>query len=324
MKPASHPRAVELLAERAVRPLDDKEHWELHELDAENDESFDLAAASVAVALTPIEPLPAHLADKILASAPGFDTMRTIPGQQMPGGILPGQLQTMPGVVAPVIGTRTPSQPLIAPPVSQPQVVPAEQRRAQPTDIEQMREKKRSRASVIIPWLAAAACLALAIGAVLWATTKEPETKIVIKEPDPPPVKKEPTIAEQRDQLLASASDVTTIEWTATADPTATGAKGDVVWSQKEQKGFMRFTGLAVNDIKTFQYQLWIFDKNRDDKYPVDGGVFDVTSTGEVIVPITAKIPVSEATLFAVTVEKPGGVVVSTRERIVVTAARKV
>lgn len=322
MKPASHPRALELLAERAVRPLDDKEHWELHELDAENDESFDLAAASVAVALTPVEPLPAHLADKILASAPGFDTMRTIPGQQMPGGILPGQLRTMPGVVAPEIGARgridTPPYVQSSQPVAHPEQRPA------PTDIERMRDKKRSRVSVVIPWLAAAACLALAIGAILWATTKEPETKIVIQETPPPPVAKEPTLAEQRDQLLASATDVTKIEWTATADPTATGATGDVVWSQKEQKGYMRFTGLAVNDIKTFQYQLWIFDKNRDDKYPVDGGVFDVTSTGEVIVPITAKIPVSEATLFAVTVEKPGGVVVSTRERIVVTAARKV
>ena len=53
----------------------------------------------------------------------------------------------------------------------------------------------------------------------------------------------------------------------------------------------------------------------------VDGGVFDVTSTGEVIVPITAKLRVDDATLFAVTVEQPGGVVVSKREHIVVAAA---
>ena len=52
----------------------------------------------------------------------------------------------------------------------------------------------------------------------------------------------------------------------------------------------------------------------------VDGGVFDVPSTGEVIVPITAKLRVGGATLFAVTVERPGGVVVSRREHIVVTA----
>jgi hypothetical protein len=57
------------------------------------------------------------------------------------------------------------------------------------------------------------------------------------------------------------------------------------------------------------------------DPAPVDGGVFDVTSAGEVIVPISAKLPVSGAVLFAATVEAPGGVVVSKRERIVVTAA---
>ena len=41
------------------------------------------------------------------------------------------------------------------------------------------------------------------------------------------------------------------------------------------------------------------------------------------IIPITAKLSVDEPVLFAVTIEKPGGVVVSKRERIVVTAAPK-
>lgn len=50
------------------------------------------------------------------------------------------------------------------------------------------------------------------------------------------------------------------------------------------------------------------------------GRVFDVTSTGEVIVPITAKLRVGDASLFAVIVERPGGVVVSRREHIIVTA----
>jgi hypothetical protein len=47
----------------------------------------------------------------------------------------------------------------------------------------------------------------------------------------------------------------------------------------------------------------------------IDGGVFDAPSTGEVVVPITARL----RALFAVTVERPGGVVVSRREHIVVT-----
>ena len=42
---------------------------------------------------------------------------------------------------------------------------------------------------------------------------------------------------------------------------------------------------------------------------------------GEVVVPIRAAVQVFEPKLFAVTVERPGGVVVSKRERIVLTAA---
>jgi hypothetical protein len=55
--------------------------------------------------------------------------------------------------------------------------------------------------------------------------------------------------------------------------------------------------------------------------YPVDGGVFEIPADGgEVVIPIEAKLPVGQPTLFAVTVEPPGGVVVSSRERIVLVA----
>ena len=85
----------------------------------------------------------------------------------------------------------------------------------------------------------------------------------------------------------------------------------------------MRFESLAPNDPETSQYQLWIFDPTRADweARPVDGGVFDVPSSGEVCVPIDAKLAVRETALFAVTLEVPGGVVVSRRERLVLTAA---
>jgi hypothetical protein len=39
-----------------------------------------------------------------------------------------------------------------------------------------------------------------------------------------------------------------------------------------------------------------------------------------VIVPITPKLRVGRPTLFAVTIEKPGGVVVSTRKRVTLVA----
>jgi anti-sigma-K factor RskA len=150
-------------------------------------------------------------------------------------------------------------------------------------------------------WLAAAATLVLVVG-VWWLLRGRPA----------------PTASEARTDLLATASDATRLAWLST--PEAPGASGDVVWSPSTQRGFMRFVGLAPNDPTRTQYQLWIFDRQRDQAFPVDGGVFDVTSTGEVVVPITAKLRVGDATLFAVTVERPGGVVVSRREHIVATA----
>jgi anti-sigma-K factor RskA len=78
----------------------------------------------------------------------------------------------------------------------------------------------------------------------------------------------------------------------------------------------MRFRGLPVNTPSKEQYQLWIFAKNQSDSTPIDGGVFDITSTEEVIIPINAKLFVQDAFMFAVTIEKPGGVVVSSRERL--------
>ena len=78
--------------------------------------------------------------------------------------------------------------------------------------------------------------------------------------------------------------------------------------------------GLPKNDASKTSYQLWIFDANQDDKTPVDGGVFDINSEGEVIIPIDAKIKVGKPQMFAVTAEKPGGVVVSKRDKIVTIA----
>lgn len=116
----------------------------------------------------------------------------------------------------------------------------------------------------------------------------------------------------------AEARDAVSIEWKPTEDPDGKNVGGVITWSPSLQKGFMTFRGLPRNDPARRQYQLWIFDKKRSDATPVDGGIFDVDAdSGEIVVPIDAKIPVREAGMFAVTVEEPGGVVVSKRERIV-------
>lgn len=121
-----------------------------------------------------------------------------------------------------------------------------------------------------------------------------------------------------RDELMASAGDLIRMEWAnPTDDPAGAGMTGDVVWSPSRQEGYMRFRGLEPNDPSANQYQLWIFDGTRKEAHPVDGGVFDIPAgAGEVIVPIHAKLPVRDMSMMAVTIEPPGGVVVSDRERI--------
>lgn len=177
-------------------------------------------------------------------------------------------------------------------------------------------------------WLAAAACLALAV--LGWWPRLE-EARLARQAPPPvtdpapaPPPSEVPEVPEDASpgldaESVAAAEDALVLAWTATEDPTATGATGEVIWSNELQAGFMRFEGLESNDPGEFQYQLWIFDSAQDERYPIDGGVFDVKD-GETVVPIDPKLGVVDPTLFAVTVEKPGGVVVSSRERIALVA----
>lgn len=127
--------------------------------------------------------------------------------------------------------------------------------------------------------------------------------------------------AHLRGQMLEATYDVIRVDWQTTGDPAANVATGDVVWSTSAQRGFMRFSDLGVNEPTKYQYQLWIFDAERDDRYPVDGGVFDInTDRTEAVVPIQAKLKVGRPVMFAVTVEQPGGAVVSSRERICLVA----
>lgn len=160
---------------------------------------------------------------------------------------------------------------------------------------------------------AAAACIALAIN--IWVTRVQPPVEVA-KNTQPPEVKKVLSPAEMREELLRSSATVIKANWTSPDPKKPDAVSGDVVWSEEKQVGYMRFRGLPVNDSKATCYQLWIFDKTQDEKTPIDGGTFDVTADGEVIVPINAKLKALGAKLFAITVEKPGGVVVSKREKI--------
>lgn len=128
--------------------------------------------------------------------------------------------------------------------------------------------------------------------------------------------------AQQRERLIARASDLVRANWARGGDPLAGELEGELVWSPSLQEGYMSFRGLPANDPRLRQYQLWIFDATRADweAKPVDGGVFDAAAGDVSIVPIDAKLEVRSAALFALTLEEAGGVVVSAREHLLATA----
>ncbi len=167
----------------------------------------------------------------------------------------------------------------------------------------------RSEPSSTAWWLLAAAALVALIG---WGPR-------LFDRPGNAPVVEEAAATETPAPSEAPAPDQIRLALAGTEDAAGTGASGELVWSTSSQSGVMRIAGLAANDPSVSQYQLWIFDAAQDERHPIDGGVFDFPG-GEAEIAIDAKIRVQTPTLFAVTVEKPGGVVVSARERIVLVA----
>lgn len=283
-------KMLELLSDQAVFGLTDKELEELAELEklypewSAEAESLALSAAAVGlVNLDASEPLPAHLQARVLASADEFFAARE--------------------------KTATAVEPALT-------AAPARDEDLQPTF-----GFEPKRAGSLMQWLgwavAGAACVALAIS--LWMPRGNPQ---VAGNPTPTPTAtpRALTPAEEREALLASAKDVMRSDWSDYPDPKRPkfNVEGDVVWSNSAQKGFIRFRNLPVNDRTKEQYQLWIFDKAQ--KNPIAGGVFDVDRNGEVVIPIDAAINVQEPTMFGVTAEKPGGVMVSGLEKVLAVA----
>lgn len=125
------------------------------------------------------------------------------------------------------------------------------------------------------------------------------------------------TKQQQLSDLVNSSADLVRNNWESPSPEKPLGFEGEVVWSESKQQGFMRFKGLPLNDKTKETYQLWIFDENQKAETPIDGGIFDSETGEELIVPIKAKLEVKNAQMFAITVEKPGGVVVSDREKLI-------
>ena len=286
MNEALKNRLLELLADRTVFGLVGEELMELEQLkkqfpDWEKDLSLELTAAAIGLSNLEIsEDLPSNLRTKIFANADEFFS-RTEDSQKV---------ASFPAPPKNAVGSSATES------------------------VRTIVETEPSRP--FWQWLgwavAAAACVALAIN--LWTT--RPQTEIA---KNPPPVQS-PTpklsAAQERAQLLSVASDAVKIPL---ADPkNAKEILGEMVWSNQLQKGYARFSNLPANDVAKETYQLWIIDGEQNPKNPaISGGVFNISATGEVVIPIDPQVTVRKPTVIAVTVEKPGGVVVSAQEKVI-------
>jgi len=160
----------------------------------------------------------------------------------------------------------------------------------------------------VLPWILAVACFLLAVGG-WWPRLLDHDTGSATSSP----------VGQwhaklARDRMLASPHRVGHWPWSGGAE----GSAGDIVWDNARQRGFLRLQHFVANDPTSARYQLWIFDAARDDRYPVDGGVFDVPpGREEVVIPVRASLPVLRPVAFAVTVEGARGAVVSEREKVV-------
>jgi hypothetical protein len=281
-------RMLELLADRALFGLNEREEQELKNLQAEfpafgEDASFEHAAAAIGlVNLKTDEEMPPTLQTKILADADKF-----FAAQKERTGNNP---QTEP------VADRT--------------------RRTEEIKADIRAVSYDSPKPSFLQWLgwgiAAFACIALVAN--IWLTRFAPGDDVVVNPTPTVTPQKEPTLAEQKQNLLASAGDIVRTDWSS---PDESGElSGEIVWSDSQQRGYMTFRNLPVNDKSKETYQLWIFDETQSEKTPISGGIFDVEKTGEVIVPVDPNLKVRNPKMFAVTIEKPGGVMVSDRGKI--------
>lgn len=340
--PATEKRLHTLLTDRACEGLDATLEAELVHLlaGAEIDPSYEQAAAGIELALLPHdEPVPAALVASLFAQADDYWRVSPAPAPAEAGRPVSGTTQTgyMPadlrreaeGVGGPANWTGP--QPRITVPIedhrgSEPasegdQASRKGKRKAKPkrereieVDAGESLEASRSDVadrrgpSSVAHWAAYASAFAavVVLAIALWLYTHRDEADAE----DPAAIRAQ--LAEVDDEF----------EWTfaPTEDPVlASDAGGTVVWSPDLQTGLLTLHGLAVNEPIDAQYQLWIADETRDGP-PVDGGVFDVRAEGELEIPIDAKLLIGRPTAFTITVERPGGVFVSGRERVVMHA----
>lgn len=330
-------RLTGLLADRAVQALSTTETDELVALLAHyanvDDTEFDEAASALHLAQPVLpEALPARLRECVVADAERFFGAVQVRAAANASSESRNQMTSAARSEMSARHKQNSSSPLKAAPLPQgpKQTAPVQTNNENPARLADVvafpsspkpvsrittaNFAKRSNLLNHLGWLAAAACFAVALMGGWKVREQQKQINALLA------TQANPNYAAQRQALLAQGSTVLRLNWAAASYPGMQSVQGDVVWSDTAQKGYMRFVGMPANDPNQVVYQLWIFAANQDEKYPIDGGIFNITDTGEVIVPINAKLQVSKPGLFAVTIEKPGGVVVSKRDKLALLA----
>jgi anti-sigma-K factor RskA len=169
-----------------------------------------------------------------------------------------------------------------------------------------------------VAWSTAAACF-LAVTALWFSRPTTIQNLPTIVDSDSPaesavvekrqPAAVELTIAEQRERLLTSAPDVLHLRLVnSDSGAVAKEPGGDIVWSNRQQMGYLRLRGLAGDHATQRQYQLWIIGGDASSNEFIDGGMFFVDrNTGKLTVPIHADHFVQMPKMFLVSVEPLGG-----------------
>lgn len=283
-------RVLDLLADRALDEISPQDQTELDRwLNANGeDESMDLAAGAALLAMIgKAETAPASVITRAAQAAEQFQR------EQTNGSFRPG----------------TPSLRL--------------------TESDAPIPRPRRVGTAWLGWLAAAACLAFA--AIGWLPA--------FRARQTPQLTAAVSLTGLRAEVDA-ARDATRSSWADWDKPEIAGVKGEIVWSQSKQKGYMVFRGLPKNDPAREQYQLWIVD-DRGIEHRVSGGIFNAPAAAaadgsgwrgqvrcemvgdDLYVEVEPRINVRQPTLFAITIEEPGGTWLSNMKRRVCVAQPK-
>lgn len=318
-------RFEELLLDRAVEGLSPEQERELlalsRSLGLEIHDGYDQAAAAVDLALTvpgrfsALPELPADLAQRVLEQGVSFVRSQT--------------------------GTER-AEPKVVPPLRISRSLTDGDRAGTPTTTDQPRGSAWTLVRGYGGWVAAAACLALLVsqrdGGNSGRISPVAGSGIRTGSTNNAQLPLEgigKAVIGQVNELVSSIfnerpEDMPVVTLYAPDDDLQSKAIGSVIWSPERQMGVLLAHGIAPIDKPGDTYQLWIVDTLRDQRFPVDGGIFSIDSpTGRdapVAITFRPAQPIGHAAAFAVTIERAGGVVVSSSRPVaagaVVTASR--